>query len=130
VDSQKITLTVQSNGSGLYRLGVNTLDSATLFKCRGRVVKLILSEKLSVHCKTTCGVLCDSKGLWFRENPKTKQLYRKKGYDLYSKELSSWIVENEFHLYKPRNPTKLYFDVMRSEESFILEYQSNAHNIR
>ena len=125
---KRISLTVQSAGNERYRLGINTLDSRTLFKCRGKIVILELSKTLTIKCKTSCGALCDANGDWLLVNPKTNKPYRKKGYDLYDKELNSWIVKNQFHNYKSRNPPRLSFQLTTDEESIYLKYIKNAHN--
>ena len=85
MNNEKIFLVVQSCGyKKKYRLGINTKNSQELFKKRGVSVHVILGESSTVNVKTTCGT---------PNNPINGKKY-KKGYDLYSKKISDWIMEN------------------------------------
>ena len=84
-----IVLTVQPS-SNYWRLGLYTNDSKAHFSHLESVI-LILTNDTVLFCKAACGTS------------------RKKAFDFNSIELSKWITDNEFHNYKPRNPTKLLF---------------------
>lgn len=88
----EIILTVQPIGSGKFRLGIPYYDSKNVFKNRGIILELVLSQTITVLSKTTCG-------------PPLK-----KGFDIYSREISDWIIYNNFHNYQKRKPTKLRFE--------------------
>ena len=112
-----MTLTVQSNGSGGYRLGINTEDSRDIFKCRKIRVRLFLPDKRKIVCLTACGNPCDKNGNWVAVNPVTLSPYRKKGYDLNKKELSEWIKENSMV-----PPKKLIFKLSHNGKEIHLRY--------
>ncbi len=83
-----MTLTVQSTGDKKrYRLGISLSDSKN-FK-RGQKISVLLNEE----CTATISCGSDSKG-----------------FDIYSKEISDWIIKNKFHNYPKGKPTKLLFD--------------------
>ena len=117
----KITLTVQSNGSGGWRLGINTEDSKNIFKCRKVKVFLNLSDNISIVCFTACGKPCDKNIKCIDLNSSTKKTYTKKGYDLNKKELSHWLSEKYPNIIK-RKPRKLNFDIIKQGETFILNF--------
>lgn len=88
-------LTVQSTGKKNFRLGISFYDSLKTFNSdRGISVRLIISG-LILNLRTNCGPPLN------------------KGFDLYSKELSDWIVANNYNDYSYRNPTKLNFKYAR-----------------
>ena len=97
-------LTVQSTGRNSYRLGINLQDSINTFNSeRGASVNLIVGE-LELQIKTTCGPPLS------------------KGFDLYSKALSIWIVQNNHNGYLPGQPTKLNFDYHMAEDVHTLTF--------
>ena len=113
MNNEKIFLVVQSCGyKKKYRLGINTKNSQELFKQRGVSIHVILSELLKVKIKTTCGT---------PNNPIKGKKY-KKGYDLYSKEISDWIMENDFHCYKYGQPTKIEFEYYKTNSIHNLKF--------
>ncbi len=118
-----IILTVQSNGSGGWRLGINQEDSKNIFKCRKVKVRLLIARDLIFECNTACGNPCDKKRHWIKLNPKTNMPYVKKGYDLNKKELSIWLSENYPNNTK-RKPRKLKFDLTVEGEVFNLKFIS------
>ncbi len=79
-----IILTVQSNGSGGWRLGLSKEDSIKLFSHRESVCFQLTGE-LIIYFKAACGAS------------------EKKAYDFNNKKLSIWIVENGFHKYPKEN---------------------------
>lgn len=113
--SNTIYLTVQSNGSGGYRLGINSCDSKEIFKKRKQCVILKLGD-LSVPCKTACGV-----PNWYKKKSDFKG---KKGYDLNNKCLSKWIIDNRFCCYQKGHPIRLPFSckIDQKESQFVLEF--------
>lgn len=118
-----IILTVQSNGSGGWRLGINTEDSKKIFRCRRVKVRLCISSVQIIECFTACGNPCDDNGNWISLNPNTGKPYKKKGYDLNKKELSDWLSEN----YPNDNnggPRKLKFTCVKKNHLFILNFVS------
>jgi hypothetical protein len=120
-----IILTVQSNGSGGWRLGINQEDSKSIFKCRKVKVRLLISRDLIFECNTACGNPCDKKRNWIKLNPKTNMPYVKKGYDLNKKELSIWLSENYPNNVKGK-PRKLKFDLSIESEVFLLNFVSEV----
>lgn len=85
-------LTIQSTGHGTYRLGISLYDSINTFLgLRGTTVNLIINE-LNLTLRTTCGPPLN------------------KGFDLYSLEISNWIVNNNLNNYARRHPKKLDFE--------------------
>lgn len=99
-----VILTVQSTGTNnKFRLGINMEDSINIFKNRGKCVFIII-EKDHFCCKTSCG-------------PPPK-----KSFDLYSKELSDWIIMNRFHIYTYNNPKKLLFNITETNLFLKLEF--------
>lgn len=83
----KIELTIHKVGNGSYRFFIPSIPSKEIFKKRKQKVILIIDNK-EYHTHTTCGPLD-----W--DNMKKNQ---KKGYDLYSSEISEWIIDNRLHL--------------------------------
>lgn len=120
-----IILTVQSNGTGGWRLGINQEDSKNIFKCRKAKVRLLLPKDIIIECYTACGNPCDETGDWIRLNPKTSMPYAKKGYDLNKKELSTWLSENYKNEFE-RKPRKLKFYFYMESEVFILKFVSEV----
>ena len=83
----KIELTVHRVGNGKYRFYIPSKPSREVFQKRKRDVILVI-ENEKYPTQTTCGPLD-----W--DNMKKNQ---KKGYDLYSSEISKWIIDNSLHL--------------------------------
>lgn len=120
-----IILTVQSNGSGGWRLGINSEDSKNIFRCRKVMVFLKLPVKILIECFTACGNPCDKNRNWIKLHSKTKKPYRKKGYDLNKKELSEWLSKNYPNEIKGE-PRKLKFNISKKKEIFILNFISEV----
>jgi len=99
----KVILTIQSTGSNSYRLGIGSDDSKHYFVHRNKPVALIIGE-MTIETHTTCGPPLP------------------KGFDLYSKELNAWIMQNKFHIYPKGKPTKLEFDLSRKDNTIELMY--------
>ncbi|NGX85147.1 hypothetical protein [Aequorivita sp. KMM 9714] len=116
------TLTVQSCGNGKFRLGVNTNDSSTIFQKRYRKVVLKIEKNRVIDTETTCGPPNDKEVL---KNKKCK-----KGYDLYAKKIDQWIKSNHFHCYRERQPTKIEFQIIKSNSTIILKFTGNTRNNR
>lgn len=100
----EITLTVQSSANN-WRLGFNTSDSKSLLKHR-ELLKIKLNLDTIIECRCACGT------------------GRKKAFDINSKVLSEWIVNNNFHKYPYRNPTKLIFSTTISKGIKQLNFKS------
>jgi hypothetical protein len=118
-----IILTVQSNGSGGWRLGINCEDSKNIFRCRKVKVRLSLPNDLFIESFTACGNPCDNKGNWIKLNPITGKPYVKKGYDLNKKELSEWLSKRYPNKIKGK-PRKLKFHLIIEKEIFLLNFVS------
>lgn len=86
----KIILSVQPT-SQYFRLGLSKSDSKKYFS-HLESVKFVLSDSKELLCNVACGTS------------------KKKAFDFNSSELSKWIVDNGFHYYPKRKPTKLVFD--------------------
>ena len=99
----KIILTVQSTGNDSYRLGIGNDDSKQYFVHRKKLVTIQIGD-ITINTHTTCGPPLP------------------KGFDLYSQELNSWILQNNFHVYPKGHPTKLEFDLSRDENRVILNF--------
>ena len=89
----QMILTVQSLNKkrDRFRLGVSLSDSINIFKKRHVEVRIKLCDAIEEIITTTCGFPLP------------------KGFGLYCKELSAWIIRNEFHIYPRGKPTKLNF---------------------
>lgn len=97
-------LTVQSTGNGSYRLGISLQDSYAVFGGeRGAVVRLLIEDQ-TIETKTTCGPPLN------------------KGFDLYSKSISKWIVKRNFNNYTRGKPIKLEFEYELIGSIHILKY--------
>lgn len=122
-----IELFVQSNGAGGFRLGISVNDSKEIFKCRGVRVQLHLPTNIIIDCKTSCGNPCDEDGSWLKLNPRSGLPIRKKGYDLNSKILSTWISKNY-----PKDPKSdrvvLKFKIEHKDECFQLTFDKKKKN--
>ena len=101
---KSILLTVQSNGSGGWRLGLNKNDSIKYFS-HLETIQFVLTDELILFCNAVCG---------------TSQ---KKAFDFNNVKLSKWIIENSFQDYPNRKPTKLIFilNVAKSRKVLIFE---------
>ena len=122
-------LTVQSNGKGGYRLGINKKNLKNIFKCRGKFVSIELNSSKTVKCRTACGNPCDKIGNWILINSKSNKPYRKKGYDLNNKELSEWIKTNRFYNYDNGKPTKLKFTLIIMKDELHLKFVGKQTNL-
>src|SRR5690606_30067907 len=122
-----ILLTVQSQGNGKYRLGVNVKDSREIFKRRYRQVCLIL-EELNVRTKTTCVKTKTTCGLPDFEKEHI-DVRKKKGYDLSDKKINEWIQSNKFQCYNKSTPTKLEFEIIKISEEIKLKFTGNVKNM-
>lgn len=81
----EIKLSIHKIGNNRFRFGVNIEDSAKVFQFKNRPVVLIIKNEV-FFSQTTCGQI------EFIENTSLKF---KKGFDLYSKEISEFILNNE-----------------------------------
>lgn len=97
----KLKLTIQSCGGSKmrFRFGINISDSSKYFKKRWIKVIIIIGDKVFIT-KTTCGQ-------WYHED----QIHFKKGFDLYSAEISEFIISQNLNKYEKGNPKSLYFNI-------------------
>lgn len=103
-------LTVQSFGNKSYRLGISLLDSKSIFLSERHISVRLKIQKQIIETKTTCGPPLS------------------KGFDLYSAEISKWIIYNNFHKYKKGKPTKLNFFYAKKVQhvlTFIAQLKNN-----
>lgn len=100
----QIYLTIHKVGNGKFRFYVPTIYSKSIFKKRKQQV-IIKIGGLEFNTKTTCGPIDF-------DNPLLPK--QKKGYDLYSLEISNWIEKN-----KEKIGTKIDFH-LKLEGSFIV----------
>lgn len=105
----EIELTVHSFGNGRYRFYIPPKPSREVFEERRRVVILVIDNE-DYHTHTTCGPLD-----W--ENMKVNQ---KKGYDLYSSEISKWIIDNRLHIKDSKGKCKTVVFVISYRDDVIL----------
>ena len=106
-----ITLSVHNGWNGKYRFYVNSVDSRLIFKNRKqKVVILIDGHRFETH--TTCGP----------KDWKNLKVGSKKGYDLYSKEISDWIIKNKYFKKASGECIKFNFTWNRKRD-FILLYK-------
>lgn len=100
---EQIEVTVQSCGGNKskYRLGISTKNSH-LFKHRKVIVKFKIDDKTFIT-KTTCGQ-------WYF-NEKGDLIFTK-GFDLYSKEISDYIIKMNYNLYDFRKPQKKLIHIL------------------
>jgi hypothetical protein len=99
---EEIILTVQKTGSSKfkYRFGISVSDSLRYFKYRNRIVVLRIFDKIFIS-ETTCGQ--------FVFNERNNCFKIKKGYDLYSQEISDFIEKNEWYENKSGFTFKAHF---------------------
>jgi hypothetical protein len=84
---KEVELTIHSVGNGKFRFYVPSIPSREVFKKRRQDVILVIdNEEYPTH--TTCGPLD-----W--DHMKKNQ---KKGYDLYSSDISKWIIKKELNI--------------------------------
>jgi hypothetical protein len=81
-----ITLSVHNGGNGNYRFYVNSIDSRQIFMKRKQKVKINI-EGQEFHTHTTCGP----------KDWNNLKVGSKKGYDLYSSDISNWIINKRFY---------------------------------
>jgi hypothetical protein len=99
-------LTVQSCGSKepkRYRLGMN-VDISKPFK-RGEWIVINNFEVKTEKYRVSCGCPPDN----------VERIGCKKGYDIYSVELSKWIMDNNYHCYLVGIPTQVFFNYLNRE---------------
>ena len=99
-----ITLSIQSTAKN-WRLGLYKEDSIKYFS-HLEPVQFILSDGLILICNAACGTS------------------KKKAYDFNNVNLSKWIVENSFHKYPHRKPTKLIFKLTNIKNKKTLIFQT------
>lgn len=114
----KIILTIQSAGKGLWRLGISTNDSRFIFKKRGVRVWVIIGKD-KFECFTACGP-SDEMGNWIKINPNSTKSIRKKGYDLNKKAMSPILgkLAKEINEYSKR----LDFELGKTEDGFFVKF--------
>jgi hypothetical protein len=98
----KIVVTIQSCGGNKtkYRLGISIKDSLKI-RDRKVVIRFKIGD-ISFETKTTCGQ-------WYIDE--NGEIIFKKGFDLYSKEISDYIIKNNLHEYKKRKPNKIEIEL-------------------
>lgn len=107
---REISLTIHSVVNGKYRFYIPHKPSREVFQKRRQDVILIIDNK-EYPTHTTCGPLD-----W--DNMKKNQ---KKGYDLYSSDISKWIFKNELHIKDSNGKSqKVEFVISYRDESIIL----------
>ena len=99
-----ITLTIQSTARN-WRLGLYKKDSIKYFT-HLESVEFVLTEGLILFCNAACGTS------------------KKKAYDFNNVNLSKWIVENNFHQYSNRKPTKPIFKLTILDNKKTLTFQT------
>ena len=82
----KIKLSVHNGGNGKYRFFIPNTPSKEIFKKRKQKV-IIIIEGQEFHTHTTCGP----------KDWNNLKVGSKKGYDLYSYEISNWIIKKGFY---------------------------------
>lgn len=94
----KMTVTIQSCGGDKtkYRLGISIKDSLK-FKNRKVIVRFMIDDFI-FETKTTCGQ-------WYINDE--GEIVFKKGFDLYSKEISDYIINNGLNDYEKGKPNKV-----------------------
>jgi hypothetical protein len=107
---KQIHLVVHNAGNEKYRFYIPFIYSKSIFKTRKQKVLIkIRGNEFNTH--TTCG-------------PKSWNevgIGIKKGYDLYSIEISNWIIQNNYHK-KINNQCKiLFFKIKRIRNIIILD---------
>lgn len=81
-----ITLSVHNGGNGEFRFYINSIDSRLIFKNRKQKVIIHFDRKI-FETHTTCGP----------KNWNNLNVGSKKGYDLYSSEISQWIIKKHYN---------------------------------
>ncbi len=99
----KITVTIQSCGGNKskFRFGISCKDSQ-LFNYRRVQVKFKINGKIFIT-KTTCGQ-------WYI-NEKGELIFTK-GFDLYSNEISDYIIKMKYNEFETRKPTKVLIELI------------------
>lgn len=90
-----VILSIHSGGNGKYRFYINSIDSRLIFKKRKQKVRIFI-DNYEFETHTTCGPLdgnFDVKG--------------KKGFDLYSLEISNWIIKKR-HIRKLNGKCRIF----------------------
>jgi hypothetical protein len=104
-----IILSIHNGGNGKYRFYVNSVDSRLIFKNRKqKVIIYVDGNKFETH--TTCGP----------KDWNNLKIGSKKGYDLYSSEISKWIIKKGFHKKILGKCRTFYFTLKRIREYLIL----------
>lgn len=112
-----ITTTIQSCGDGKFRFGLNTKDSAQYFVFKYLPVVIIIDGVLHIT-KTTCGQ--------HAFNEEDNSIIFTKGFDLYSEELSKYIIKKKWHVYKKGKPTKIKFDLEKQTNGIVLKFKNKV----
>lgn len=105
--AKEIILTVQparNKRYGIFRLGINTEDSVTLFFKPLSVILILV--RITVEVNIVCG-------------PPSKKCY-----DVGGQELNNWIKKMGFDDYTHRKPTKLKFLYSKKNDKIYLKYIS------
>jgi len=103
-----ITLTIHSGGNGKYRFYINSVDSRKIFKKRKqKVIIHINGQRFETH--TTCGP----------KDWKNLKVGSKKGYDLYSKKISDWIIKRGYHK-KIRGSCRTFIFTFKRKGGFVI----------
>ena len=103
-----ITLKIHSVGNGKFRFYVKSVDSRLIFKKRKqKVIIHIGGQRFETH--TTCGP----------KDWKNLKVDSKKGYDLYNKEISDWIIKRGYNK-KVRGKCKTFDFIWKRKGEFII----------
>ena len=105
----EIELSIHKVGNGNYRFFIPSIPSKEILKKRKQKVILVIENK-EFPTHTTCGPLN-----W--ENMKENQ---KKGYDLYSSEISKWIIEKGFHIKESNGKCQKVAFLINYKDSVII----------
>ena len=103
-----VILTIHSGGNGKYRFYINSVDSRKIFKKRKQKVIIHFNgQRFETH--TTCGP----------KDWKNLKVGSKKGYDLYSKEISDWIIKRGYNK-KVKGKCRTFDFTLKSKGEFII----------
>lgn len=112
-----IWLSLQDAGNGKKRFGISSKISSEIFKGRYIPVEIRIDD-LIFQTETTCGIPYENgkpKTMTRNGNP-----YKKKGYDLYSREISNWIIENENQFILKGKSKRIIFTIVKVKNKYIL----------
>ena len=99
-----LTLTIQSTAKN-WRLGLYKDDSINFTHLES--IEFVLTKGMILFCNAACGTS------------------KKKAYDFNNVNLSKWIVDNNFHQYPNRKPTKLIFRLTILKNKKTLTFQTS-----